>query len=394
MPEQNIFVLDDERDIGEYVCTVAKMNGFESHYFSNPNEFFAALAASPTACVAIDLQMPILDGIEVMRRLSAMQFHRPILIMSGMDLKVLESARHFAKAHRLAVSDIISKPVRVEEMNRIFGRLKSSSHLPPSKADLIEAMERGEFVLYLQPKARIRNEPGGHSRYTPLGFEGLARWNSPTRGLSVPDVFIPQIIASGLSPQFSDLVFDLALATLKRWGPSAITASLAINMSASDVEDITLADRLWSRCLGSGVDHQRITIEITESAAMEHPERALDVLTRLRLRGFSLSLDDFGTGYSSLVQLQRLPFAELKIDRSLTADCMSSEHTRIIVKAIIDLGHNLGLAVVAEGVEDQETLELLSNWSCDHVQGYLLAQPLPPDLAEKWWHEKHGSAHP
>ncbi|MEP9355921.1 EAL domain-containing response regulator [Xanthobacter sp. KR7-65] len=391
MPEHKIFVLDDESEIGEYICAVARMNDFDSRYFSDAEEFLAALVVSPATCVAIDLQMPGLDGIEVLRRLSALQFRSPILIMSGMDLKVLESARHFAKAHRLAVSDIIPKPVRVEELGRAFARLKSSDRLPPSKTDFVNAMAAGEFVLYLQPKARISLEPVGSGRYVPLGFEGLARWNSPSRGLTMPDAFIPQIHALGLSPQFCDHIFDLALATLKRWKESGVRANLAINMSASDVEDITLADRLWDQCARSGVNHQSMTIEITESAAMEHPERALDVLTRLRLRGFSLSLDDFGTGYSSLVQLQRLPFAELKIDRSLVSDCRSSEQSRIIVKAIIDLAHALGLAVVAEGVEDEETLDLLRGWSCDIVQGYLLARPLPPDLAEKWWRE-HGGA--
>ncbi len=390
MSQHSIFILDDEPEIGDYVSTVARMNDFESRYFSDPDEFLSAVATSPTACVAIDLQMPVLDGIEVLRRLAEQHFRRPILIMSGMDLKVLESARHFAKAHALQVSDIVSKPARVDDLNRVFGRLKASHQLPPTRAEFLAAIENNEFVLHLQPKAQIRPPLEAGQCCIPLGFEGLVRWQSPTRGLVMPDRFIPLLATAGVSRQFSEHIFDLALATLKRWKEAGVEARLAINMSASDVEDVSLADRLWSRCIGSGVDHQRITIEITESAAMEHPETALDVLTRLRLRGFSLSLDDFGTGYSSLVQLQRLPFGELKIDRSLISDCTSSQQTGIIVKAIIDLGHNLGLSVVAEGVEDSETLDLLRTWSCDLVQGYFLARPLPPEAAEKWWHEHAG----
>ncbi|MEP9380550.1 EAL domain-containing response regulator [Aquabacter sp. CN5-332] len=390
MPQHKIFILDDERDIGEYIAAVAKMNDFESHYFFKADDFFTAIASTPLACVAVDLQMPCLDGIEVLRRLAEMQFRRPIIIMSGMDLKVLESARHFARANKLTVSDIVSKPVRVEELNRVFARLKANAHLPPTKADFVEAMARGEFSLHLQPKVAIQPDHGGPKGYRPVGFEGLVRWISPAKGLVMPDSFIPQIMAAGLSAQLSDLVFDLALATLGAWKEKGIAASLAINMSASDVEDVALADRLWNRCAGTGIDHQRITIEITETAAMEHPETALDVLTRLRLRGFSLSLDDFGTGYSSLVQLQRLPFAELKIDRSLISDSISSKQTQIIVKAIIDLGHNLGLNVVAEGVEDEETLELLRKCGCDLVQGYLVSRPLSPERAEAWWLEHGG----
>jgi EAL domain-containing protein (putative c-di-GMP-specific phosphodiesterase class I)/ActR/RegA family two-component response regulator len=390
MPEHRILILDDEPEIGEYVATVAKLSDFDAHYFSDPEEFLAALAVSP-ASVAIDLQMPALDGVEVLRRLAALQFRYPIVIMSGMDLKVLESARHFAKANALAVAEIVSKPVRVEELRRIFQRLKDDIRLPPGRTDLLKAFAGGEFSLHLQPKVAIR--PNGNGSCVPIGFEGLARWNSPTKGMVMPNVFIPQIAAAGLGGQFSDHVFDLALATLERWQESGIAASLAINMSAFDVEDPALADRLWRRCAGTGVDHQRITIEVTETDAMRHPQMALDVLTRLRLKGFSLSMDDFGTGYSSLVHLHRLPFAELKIDRSLIADCADSEQSRIIVRTIIDLGHNLGLHVVAEGVEDEETLVLLREWSCDLAQGYLVSRPLLPEVADQWWLAQGATAH-
>ncbi|TSJ61324.1 EAL domain-containing response regulator [Starkeya sp. 3C] len=385
MPEHKILILDDEPEIGEYVATVAELSGFEGTTFSEPEAFLSAIPTWPEASVVIDLQMPTLDGIEVLRRLAAMKFRRPVVIMSGVDRKVLESARHFARAHDLEVSDIVSKPVRLDDLRQVFERLRVSIHLLPTRGELTNAMERGEFQLYLQPKVRLlRNDHDGPG-YAPIGFEGLMRWHSPSRGLVMPDDFIPQIAASGLSLAFSDHLFNLALETLKSWDETGIDASLAINLAASDVEDISLADRLWKRCTKAGVGHHRIMIEITETAAMQYPARALDVLTRLRLRGFLLSLDDFGTGYSSLVQLQRLPFAELKIDRSLISDCTSSEHTRIIVKAIIDLGHNLGLSVVAEGVEDERTLSLLQDWSCDLVQGYLFARPLPHERARAWW---------
>jgi len=385
MAEHKIFVLDDEPDIGNYVAQVATLSGFESSYFSEPGAFLAAIEAFPEACVAIDLQMPAMDGIEVLRRLSALRFRRPILIMSGMDRKVLEAARHFARINELPVSDIISKPARVEELRQVFQKLHGSSHLLPTRAELVEAMQRREFVLHLQPKVRIVGDAGGGVSYIPCGFEGLMRWQSSNRGLVSPDIFIPLVSTMRLNAEFADYLFDSALVILENWQRSGVAASLAINLSAPDVEDLGLADRLWQRCAGTGVDPARVIIEITETAAMRYPEQALDVLTRLRLRGFQLSLDDFGTGYSSLVQLQRLPFVELKIDRSLVSDCLGSEHTRIIVKAIIDLGHNLGLTVVAEGVEDEATLRLLHGWSCDLGQGYFFARPLPPDQAEAWW---------
>lgn len=385
MAERKIFVLDDEPDIGRYVAQVAELSGFASTYFSEPSEFLAAIEDAPEACVAIDLQMPTMDGIEVLRQLSSRQFRRPIIIMSGMDRKVLEAARHFAKVNQLPVSDIVSKPARVEELRQVFQRLQGSTYMLPTKSELQEAMRGREFELYLQPKVRIVAGARGGADYVPVGFEGLMRWHSPARGLVSPDVFVPLITAHHLNAAFADYLFDCSMVTLESWRRAGIDASLAINMSASDVEDLGLADRLWKRCFGMGIDYGKLIIEVTETAAMRHPEQALDVLTRLRLRGFSLSLDDFGTGYSSLVQLQRLPFAELKIDRSLISDCVASEHTRIIVKAIVDLGHNLGLTVVAEGVEDEATLALLHELACDLAQGYLFARPLPAEQAQAWW---------
>ncbi len=393
MSEHQIFILDDEADIGEFVANAARLNGFESEYFSDPELFLAALSSSAGACAAIDLQMPRFDGIEVLRRLSSLQFTRPIVIMSGMDLKVLESARHFAKANNLSVSDIAPKPLRLEELSRIFAGLKAHARLPPTRNEILQAMAAGEFSLHLQPKVLLQGTHDDAHPFIPSGFEGLARWTSPTKGMITPDVFIPQIMELGLGAQFSDHVFDLALGILGEWKDQGIDATIAVNMSASDVEDLSLADRLWSRCAGTGVDHRRITIEITETDAMRHPATALDVLTRLRLRGFLLSIDDFGTGYSSLIQLQRLPFGELKIDRSIISDCSYSEQARIIVKAIIDLAHSLGLHVVAEGVEDMEMLELLRSWSCDLLQGYVISRPLRQDLAAKWWRDRVDLTH-
>ena len=134
MSEHQIFILDDEADIGEFVANAARLNGFESQHFSDPELFLSAIAASGGACAVIDLQMPRLDGIEVLKRLASLRFTRPIVIMSGMDLKVLESARHFAKVNDLSVSDIAPKPLRLDDLTRIFDGLKSHQRLPPTRS--------------------------------------------------------------------------------------------------------------------------------------------------------------------------------------------------------------------------------------------------------------------
>jgi EAL domain-containing protein (putative c-di-GMP-specific phosphodiesterase class I) len=194
--------------------------------------------------------------------------------------------------------------------------------------------------------------------------------------------------ASGQIDALSDTVTRQAVAQMGQWRERGIDAEVAINLSGRNLHEEALADRLDGLCRQAGIAGDRITIEVTESAAMADPLRALDILTRLRIKGFKLSIDDFGTGFSSLVQLHRLPFSELKIDRSFVQECNRSRDARIIVKTMIELAHNLDMSVVAEGVETRDVLDTLSDLGCDVAQGYGLAPPMDagrvPDWLEQW----------
>jgi EAL domain-containing protein (putative c-di-GMP-specific phosphodiesterase class I) len=171
---------------------------------------------------------------------------------------------------------------------------------------------------------------------------------------------------------------------MRSWIQSGRALGVSINLSAQNLATTGIADAAAALCQAADVPPSLMTIELTESTAMSSVTDAMEILTRLRLKGINVSLDDFGTGYSSLIQLHRLPFSELKIDRAFVADCHGERSSRVMVKAMIDLAHNLGLASVAEGIEAPEGLQLLEELGCDIAQGFLLAKPMEPDRLVAW----------
>jgi EAL domain-containing protein (putative c-di-GMP-specific phosphodiesterase class I) len=199
----------------------------------------------------------------------------------------------------------------------------------------------------------------------------------------MPDYFIPIAERVGLIDALTSQIFDQSL----KWFSISFADSplkMSMNLSAKSLVDINLADGLSDLCHQNQVGPERVVLELTETSAMVDPILSLDLMTRFRVKGFQLSLDDFGTGYSSMVQLVRLPFSEIKVDKSFVVLAQQSRESRTVIKSIIDLGHSLGLAVTAEGVEDVETLNYLNSLGCDLAQGYFIARPMPGDAARNW----------
>ena len=233
-------------------------------------------------------------------------------------------------------------------------------------------------MLFYQPLVDLRL-----SRL--VGWEALARWHQPEIGLIGPDRFIPLAETEGLMAALTERVLNLAVEEMSRWEPGRLGDSfVSVNFSATDLKDAQFPDRLERLCRKHGVAPARLRLELTETAAMGETVRFVEVLTRLRVKGFQLAIDDFGTGYSSLVQLHRLPFSELKIDQTFVRGMATSEEAAIIVSAIISLGHSLRLELVAEGVEDGVTADLLKAAGCEVAQGYHFSRPMPPQDIARW----------
>jgi EAL domain-containing protein (putative c-di-GMP-specific phosphodiesterase class I) len=216
------------------------------------------------------------------------------------------------------------------------------------------------------------------------GVEALVRWRHPQQGLIPPDRFIPLAEQTGLIRPLTRWVLNSAVRQTRSWHDEGLMLSVAVNLSAHDLQDTELPLRVGELLKRWNVGAEWLKLELTESALMADPSRALQVLTELCELGVRIAIDDFGTGYSSLGYLKRLPAHEIKIDRSFVADMAAEERDQAIVRSTIDLGHNLGLAAVAEGVEDQETLEMLSRLGCDLAQGFYLSRPLPAANIAEW----------
>jgi diguanylate cyclase (GGDEF)-like protein len=243
--------------------------------------------------------------------------------------------------------------------------------------DLRAALTRGELVVHFQPKVSLRDG-------TVLGAEALVRWNHPTRGFIRPDDFIPVAEHSGLITPLTFAVLRQALDACAGWRRSGRPIGVAVNISPRSLLDPAFVDEVARAIAAVEVPAGAVTLEITESSLMDDPERSVAALHRLRSLGVQLSIDDLGTGYSSLAYLQRLPAAEVKIDRSFLQSGPDDDEAMTVVGAVVDLGHRLGRVVVAEGVEDEETWRMLQRRGCDAAQGYWLARPLPAADFDSW----------
>ncbi|MEV6779912.1 putative bifunctional diguanylate cyclase/phosphodiesterase [Streptomyces syringium] len=259
--------------------------------------------------------------------------------------------------------------------------------------DLRRALDAGDVELHYQPKVGF----DGHV----AGLEALVRWVHPERGRVSPDEFIAIAESSGLMPRLTEYVLETALGQVAKWRAMGLEVPVAVNVSPRDVHTPGFAGSVAARLARHGVPAGSLQLEITEHVLLEDPQRAADTLAGLTGHGVKMSLDDFGTGYSSLVHLRRLPVSELKIDRSFVARLAIDNEDAEIVRCTLDLAHSLGLVVVAEGVEDDETWERLRDLGCDAVQGWLVAAAMPPDETTAWlrlrsesgWHREDEPLH-
>ncbi|MFI9243122.1 putative bifunctional diguanylate cyclase/phosphodiesterase [Streptomyces sp. NPDC053086] len=242
--------------------------------------------------------------------------------------------------------------------------------------DLRRALDAHEVELHYQPKVRFDGQVAG--------LEALVRWVHPERGKVPPDEFIAIAESSGLMPHLTEYVLETALGQVAQWRAQGLRVPVAVNVSPRDVHTPGFAGSVAARLARHGVPAGALQLEITEHVLLEDPQRAADTLAGLTGHGVKMSLDDFGTGYSSLVHLRRLPVSELKIDRSFVARLAVDAEDAAIVRCTVDLAHSLGLLVVAEGVEDDETWERLRDLGCDAVQGWLVAAAMPPEETTAW----------
>lgn len=361
-----LLVIDDEVGFGQAVTRAAQADGFDVTFTDDATTFINAARLWHPSVIMLDLKMPGTDGIQLLRTLAADRCPAQIVLTSGAGDKILDSAIELGRARGLEMAEPLPKPLRLGELRQRLARFTLQK---PSPENLAAAIAADQLFLEYQPKLDCRL-----GRI--IGAEALVRWRHPTRGLIPPDQFIPLAEDTALIHCVTDWVVGEAAAQVARWRTDKLALEIAVNVSARDIEDIDLPDRLDRICRDAGTDPAFLTLELTETGAMREAVQMMDVLTRLRLKGFKLSIDDFGTGYSSLVQLQKMPFSELKIDQSFVGQMTRNAGCRVIVEIVVDLARKLGLSSVAEGVETAAALDALRRLGCDIAQGYFISRPV------------------
>jgi EAL domain-containing protein (putative c-di-GMP-specific phosphodiesterase class I) len=240
-----------------------------------------------------------------------------------------------------------------------------------------QAMETGQVKIHYQPKISLPSREI-------LGVEALVRWRHPEFGDLHPDEFVPAVEAAGLVDALTDFVLEQALIKVQSWIGRGLRIGVAVNMSVRSLANLQFPDMVSAALTRHHVPPELLTLELTESGVMADPQRALPVLQALSNLGVVLAVDDFGTGYSSLAYLRRLPVDEVKIDKSFVFGMGSDLGDLAVVRSIVELGHSLGLTVVAEGVEEDVARDQLAAMGCDVAQGYLISRPLSEERLEAW----------
>ena len=333
------------------------------------------------ALVCVDLEMPGMDGIEFLQQLRQLDAEPAVAIVSGANAAVLESVGLMVEALGFTLAGLLSKPYDGERLRQILLRAADNqggsgraahAAVQMSAEQLATALASGRIVPWYQPKVALKTGEV-------VGFEALARCiGSDGRALS-PAAFIDVAEQSGQMGALTEAMLRRVLADLGGWHAAGLYPTVALNVSATSLANRHFGAELIRQVDAARISPSAVTLEVTESALVTDLAEALGALGRLRLRGFGLSLDDFGTGFSSLQQLDRLPFTELKIDRSFVAQVDWKVGRQRILAAAIHTGQQLNLTTVAEGVETAEELAILKRLGCQQVQGFLFARPMPVD---------------
>lgn len=333
--------------------------------------------------VFCDLQMPQMDGVELIRHLARIGYSGFLVLVSGEDERILQTVERLATGHHLNLLGALQKPVTLDDLRQVLMRKNSPSgqairNREPYGAEALRlAILNGELINHYQPKVDF-------SSGNVHGVETLVRWQHPVDGLIYPDQFIATAEEHALMDDLTRLVLANALRQAKVWDNAGLALKIAVNVSMSNLSDLNFPDLVEREARKQGLTLTSLMLEVTESRLMNNPLAVFDILSRLRLKHISLSIDDFGTGHSSLTQLRDLPFTELKLDRSFVHGAWHNNALQSILVASLKMAKELGMQSVAEGVEDEHDWHFLRQLGCDLAQGYFIAKPMPGNALMGW----------
>ena len=377
MKPYRVLVVEDHPFQHEYLLNVfSEVGGFKVDTVWDGDGALACLARNDYDLLLSDLLMPGMDGVQLIQKISALKKRPALALMSASSRRMLISAGLAAKNLGISVVGLISKPVESNAVVRLKERMaifRLNRDIDPGIAIKIDplsielAMGNGQIQAWFQPKKSLRN---GNI----LSAEALVRWVHPDAGLLLPKDFLSLLINQGLEERLLWLMLEQTLQAQRHWRKEGWAIPVSINLPTHLLDNHDLADRLRDYVVADGAEPRSIVFELMESSTTEELSNYYAGACRLRMMGFGLAQDDFGKGFSSYFNLVSTPFSELKIDRSLVHGCVENENLASALASIVALGRQLGLEVVAEGVESQEELALLRKLNCDRVQGFLISR--------------------
>lgn len=383
----SILVVEDETFMLSLVVRILAGLGYPSITTASNGRQALEHAPSTFDVIISDLNMPEMDGVELLGHLATRQFSGGIVLLSGEDERILETAMGLARTQRLNVLGTLPKPLKPEPLKALLASYEETDQqqMPASEPQLaisedeLRAGADGErLALVYQPKIRV-------SDGSVVGVETLARWNHDSRGLLGPAAFIPLAEDTGVIHPLTLSIYRKAITQLCEWTSQGLDLKMSINVSINSFASENFASSLIALSQAMDVDFRQIIFEVTESQVVDDIFHCLATLMQLRMKRIGLSIDDFGTGNATLQQLKRIPFTELKIDRGFVTGACRDASTRAILESSIELARKLKMETVAEGVETRGDWDLVEALGVDQVQGYYCAKPLSADQFQEFY---------
>lgn len=375
-----ILVIDDEAFVLKLTVRILSKLGLDDVVTASNGLIALAEidnATAPFDVIICDLNMPEMDGIAFMRHAADKGVSAGMILLSGEDERMLETARDLAAAHNLNILGVIPKPLKPDALSSLLNAfqpataVKQSSWFQDSisETELIDGMDSDQLLLVYQPKVSIATG-------AVTGVETLARWLHPDRGLLGPGAFIPLAEETGHIDELTYAIYKKAMQQAGDWLAQGITMKVSVNISVNSFTLPDFTDFLIETAQNEGMDLANVVLEVTETQVMDNALGILETLMRLRMKRFALSIDDFGTGNASMEQLKRIPFSELKIDRAFVYGAAQNAGAKAILESSVTLAKSLKMDIVAEGAENREDWDLLESLGVDTVQGFYCAKPL------------------
>ncbi|RVT47407.1 EAL domain-containing protein [Rheinheimera sediminis] len=378
MQNPNVLVVEDCAAQQLYAGQLLKQLKIQHISYASDGELALELLKQQRAdLMLIDLDMPQMNGVELLRSLAKQQLCQAVIITSAKDALLLHSVATMAEADGLQVLGTLAKPLNKELLSLCLSRRKAEAWSVDSEMKtplfdqkmLCKAISEQQFSLCYQPIADMNS---GEI----IAVEALARWNQPELGMVRPDRFIRAAEQWGLINELTLLLLDQALKQLQKWYELKLVVQLSFNLSPLSLSDTAFMQQLQHKVQQSGIKPQLICFEVTETQDFSQLSAAIESLANLRLAGFSIAIDDYGTGFANAQQLSRIPATRLKLDRSLIDGVSERSQQRLVLENTIQLAHKLGLTLIAEGVERLADAMLIKRCGIDLVQGYLYYKPL------------------